>query len=117
MPFAFYEPLPLFDFHYRNIWKRINFWGIRQAMNMKKFNQYFGGKYMRYWYGAFVLVMGWFLLNLFNNGSVNSYILTAYDTDGKSMGSMEVSVSSMSQPESLPVSKEYTPIKPVKFLK
>lgn len=72
---------------------------------------------MRYWYVAFVLVMGWFLLNVFNNGSVNSYILKAYDTDGTPLGSMEVSVSTMSQPESLPVAKEYVPIKPVKFLK
>ncbi|MGE4318695.1 MAG: hypothetical protein AB7E96_07280 [Deferribacterales bacterium] len=86
-------------------------------MNIKKFNQYFGGRYMPYWYVAFALVMGWFLLNLFNNSSVQRYELTAYDTDGKVIDSMEVSASTMSQPESLPITKAYRPIKPVKFLK
>ncbi|MGE4466063.1 hypothetical protein [Sphaerochaeta sp.] len=85
-------------------------------MNMKRFNQYFGGKYMRYWYVAFVLVIAWFVLNLFNNGSVSRYELTAYDADGKVLDSMMVDASSMSQPETLPVPKSYKPVKPVKFL-
>lgn len=89
----------------------------KNPMSIKKFNQYFGGKYMKYWYVAFVLVMGWFLLNLFNNGAVHRYVLTAYDSDGKVLASAEVDAATMSQPESLPVTKSYSPIKPVKFLK
>jgi hypothetical protein len=85
-------------------------------MNMKRFNQYFGGKYMKYWYVAFVLVISWFMLNLFNNGSVNRYELTAYSADGKVLDSMVVEPGSMSPPESLPVPKAYKPVKPVKFL-
>ena len=86
-------------------------------MKMKDFNKYFGGRYMRYWYVAFVLVMGWFILNLFNNSSVTRYMLTYYDANGNVLDSAEVSTSTMNQPETLPISKSYTPIKPVIFLR
>lgn len=91
--------------------------GYKTAMNMKKFNQYFGGQYMKYWYVAFVIVMGWFILTSFNNASVNRYVLIAYDPAGNVIDTMEVTQSTMSQPESLPITKAYTPLKPIKFLK
>jgi len=86
-------------------------------MNFRSFSRYFGGIYMKYWYAAFAVVMLWFLLNLFNNGAVSSYKLTAYSTDGSVIGSKIVRADSMTAPERLPVSKSYEPIKPVKFLK
>lgn len=86
-------------------------------MNMKKFNQYFGGRYMKYWYAAFVVVMGWFIVNQFNDAAVTRYVLTAYDPHGNVIDSMEVNQATMNQPESLPITKAYTPIKPIKFLK
>lgn len=84
---------------------------------MKQFNQYFGGRYMKYWYVAFFVVMAWFIVNLFNDASVNRYVLTAYDATGHPIDSMEVNQTTMNQPESLPITKAYTPIKPIKFLK
>lgn len=85
-------------------------------MNIKRFNQYFGGRYMKYWYVAFVIVMSWFVVNLFNNGSVHTYVLTAYSNDGKPLNSMVVDQVNMVQPEALPVAKAYKPVKPIKFL-
>lgn len=86
------------------------------AMNTKNFSQYFGGKYMKYWYVAFVVVMGWFVLNLANSIAVSSYELTAYDQNGRALGSEIVHRDTMSKPERLPITKAYRPVKPIKFL-
>ena len=85
-------------------------------MKYSNFTQYFGGRYMKYWYVAFALVMIWFVINLLNNSVVSRYHLTAYDSSGKVVGSKEVRADSMSRPERLPISKSYEPIKPIKFL-
>lgn len=85
-------------------------------MKLSSFSQYFGGRYMFYWYAAFVVVVGWFALNLVNNSAVSSYEITAYDTDGKALASQIVHADSMTPPERLPITKAYRPIKPVKFL-
>lgn len=85
-------------------------------MRFKEFSKYFGGSYMPYWYGAFVLVVGWFVINLFNNASVSRYELTAYDNAGNALGSKIVDARTMTPPEKLPVTKSYKPVKPVKFL-
>ena len=85
-------------------------------MKFKQFSQYFGGKYMPWWYGAFAVVMLWFLLNMVNNSAVTTYELTAYDSSGKVVGTKTVNGNTMTAPERLPVTKEYRPVKPVKFL-
>lgn len=71
---------------------------------------------MPYWYAAFAVIMIWFILNLVNNSSVSRYELTAYDANGKELGSKTVMAETMTPPERLPVTKAYKPVKPVKFL-
>lgn len=85
-------------------------------MKLKSISQYFGGRYMKFWYVAFVLVMGWFVLGLVNRMAVSSYELTGYDSNGNVVGTKIVDMNTMTNPDRLPVTKSYKPIKPVKFL-
>jgi uncharacterized protein YuzE len=85
-------------------------------MRYKDFTKYFGGDYMRYWYIAFAVVIIWFTINLVNNSAVREYELTAYDTNGKVIGTKAVNANTMTAPERLPISKSYKPKKPIKFL-
>jgi hypothetical protein len=85
-------------------------------MSIKNFGQYFGGQYMKYWYIAFVLVIGWFTIHLVNNGAVNKYELTIYDSNGKIVEKKIVDGRTMPRPERLAITKSYKPIKPIKFL-
>lgn len=71
---------------------------------------------MKYWYVAFVVVLGWFILIMVNNSAVSKYKLTAYDSNGKVLGTQIVHRQAMAPPESLPVTKSYTPLKPIGFL-
>jgi len=85
-------------------------------MSYKKFSQYFGGRYMKYWYVAFAFVVIWFTVNLVNSSAVSSYELVGYDNKGNVVGRKVVNTDSMTPPERLPVAKAYRPIKPIKFL-
>jgi len=71
---------------------------------------------MPYWYVAFVLVVGWFVINLVNKGAVSKYEITLYSDDGKAVGTKVIERATMPRPERLPVAKSYKPIKPIKFL-
>lgn len=85
-------------------------------MRYKDFTKYFGGEYMRYWYIAFAVVVIWFTVNLVNNSAVREFQLTAYDANGKVIGEKTVRADTMTPPERLPISKSYSPKKPIGFL-
>jgi hypothetical protein len=85
-------------------------------MKIREISQYFGGRYMRYWYVAFAAVMIWFIVNLLNNSAVSKYEFTAFDSEGNVLGKTIVQRGSMVDPERLPVTKAYKPIKPIGFL-
>lgn len=49
---------------------------------MGRFSEYFGGKYMKFWYIAFGLVLMWMGLSYYNSLAVDTYEVTIYNTDG-----------------------------------
>jgi hypothetical protein len=83
---------------------------------MPELRDFFGGRSMKYWYVAFVISIGWLVATLANNGSVSQYELTIYDNEGNAVKTEIVDKYRMKQPETLPVTKSYKPIKPVSFL-
>lgn len=79
---------------------------------MKRFNKYFGGEYLKYWYAGFVVVVGIMAFNFYNSRSVDSYILTIYDKNGKVVQEKEISRMELSRGGLYPeITKSYRPVK------
>lgn len=80
---------------------------------MGKFNQYFTGKYLKFWYAAFAVTLIWFALTMFNNGGVKKYELTIFNAKGEVVRTMVMDRTNWKIPETLPMTKVYRPIKPI----
>jgi len=78
-----------------------------------KMNSIFTGKFLKYWYIAFFIVIGYMFLLMANNGAVSQYELTIYDEQGKVVETKIMDRNNWQAPESLPVTKSYRPIKPL----
>jgi len=79
---------------------------------MKKFSKYFGGIYMPYWYGAFVVVIAFMLASYINVASVEKYKLVIFNTNGTPIEEKTVSRIDLERLDApLPLSKAFHPIK------
>ena len=79
---------------------------------MKRFNKYFGGEYLKYWYVGFFIVVSIMVFNFYNSRSVDKYILTIYGRDGKVVQEKEISRSELSRNGLYPeITKSYRPVK------
>lgn len=79
---------------------------------MKKFNKYFGGEYLKYWYAAFFIVILVMVFDSYNDRSVNSYKLTIYDENAKIVETTTVSREELVIGNlRLPITKYFQPIK------
>lgn len=79
---------------------------------MKRFNKYFGGEYLKYWYVAFFIVLSIMIFDFYNDRSYDAYKLTIYDKNGnvvdvKNISRLELSRSNLI----LPITKAFEPIK------
>lgn len=79
---------------------------------MKKFNRYFGGEYLKYWYAAFVVVVGIMAFNFYNSRAVDGYILTVYDKGGNILQEKKITRTELSRGGLYPeITKSYRPVK------
>ncbi|MGA1862987.1 hypothetical protein OWM07_08885 [Deferribacter thermophilus] len=84
---------------------------------MKKFNKYFGGEYLKYWYTAFVIIVLLMLLISYNNRSVDKYELYIFDNNGKLVEKTIITKEEYKNLEGkLPITKALKPIKKFSFL-
>lgn len=79
---------------------------------MKRFNKYFGGQYLKYWYVAFFIILFIMIFDFYNDRTVEAYKLTVYDNNGnvvevKDISRLELSRSNLN----LPITKAFEPIK------
>lgn len=79
---------------------------------MKRFNKYFGGEYLKYWYVAFFIILSIMLFDFYNDRSYDAYKLTIYDKNGnvvevKNISRLELSRGNLN----LPITKAFEPIK------
>ncbi|MCA1981246.1 MAG: hypothetical protein LDL10_06885 [Calditerrivibrio sp.] len=79
---------------------------------MKKFSQFFGGKYMPYWYVAFGIVVIIMFAGFVNSSSVEKFKLTIFDNSGKKIEERILTRTELEKlNEPLPFSKAFEPIK------
>ncbi|MEF3254030.1 MAG: hypothetical protein K6348_00455 [Deferribacterales bacterium] len=79
---------------------------------MKKFSRYFGGEYMPYWYGAFVVIVIIMFFNFINASSVEKYKLKIFDPSGKLIEEKIITKMELERyGDPLPLSKAFEPIK------
>ncbi|MDK2792964.1 MAG: hypothetical protein PWQ25_1827 [Deferribacteres bacterium] len=79
---------------------------------MKRFNKYFGGEYLKYWYVAFLIVLAVMVFDFYNDRSVEAYRLTIYDSTGNVVEKREISRYELSRSNIvLPITKSFEPIK------
>ncbi len=79
---------------------------------MKKFTQFFGGAYQKYWYMASGVVLIIMALSMYNNRSVDTFELTVYNADGSVESTQTVDKLFISmENDKMGVSKKYVPIK------
>jgi hypothetical protein len=50
---------------------------------MKRFNKYFGGEYMKYWYVAFIVTIAIMALNMISAKNVREFEITVFDKNGQ----------------------------------
>lgn len=50
--------------------------------DFKNWTKYFGGKYMKYWYIAFAVVVAFMFASSINDAGVKNFKYTAYNRDG-----------------------------------
>jgi hypothetical protein len=79
---------------------------------MKKFNKYFGGEYIKYWYVAFFIVILIMVFDSYNDRTVTAYKLTIYDNNGNNVETTIISRQELlSSNLRLPLTKSFEPIK------
>ncbi len=79
---------------------------------MKKIGKYFGGVYMPYWYGAFVVVVALMLASYINVASVDKFKLKIFDQNGNLIEEKEISKRDLEKYDApLPISKAFHPVK------
>ncbi|MEC9492503.1 hypothetical protein [Flexistipes sp.] len=86
------------------------------AKKERKFAKYFGGEYMKYWYVAFVVVLGIMIFDMYNDRHVRYYELTVYNNAGEVIKQSEVenrNVESLAL--KLPITKAFDPVKKFEF--
>lgn len=86
------------------------------AKREKKFAKYFGGEYMKYWYVAFVVVLGIMIFDMYNDRHVKYYKLTVYNNAGEVVEQRKVenrNVESLAL--KLPITKTFDSVKKFEF--
>lgn len=90
----------------------IFFSNVLYFQTMKKFSKYFGGIYMPYWYGAFVVVIALMLLSYINVASVDKFVLKTFDANGNLLKEETITKKDLERIDTpLPISKAFHPIK------
>jgi hypothetical protein len=81
---------------------------------MKRFNFIFTGRYLKYWYIAFVIVLGLMFFNHMRLSSVDMYTVIVYDSAGNVASQQDVSKQEaewLRRNFELPMSKAFIPHK------
>lgn len=73
----------------------------------------FGEKFMKYWYGAAIIIAIFMILSMANDASVNGYKLSIFNADGTVKTDETIVATSISeqQLDNLPVEKLFVPEK------
>ena len=83
---------------------------------MKRFNFIFTGRYLKFWYIAFAIVVGLMLYNYKRLQAVDSYTVIFYDSGGNKTQEFEVSRAELIAAggfKALPTTKVFIPHKPL----
>ncbi len=90
---------------------------------MNRITKFFYGKYLKYWYIAFVIIVICMLASYYGNRSIKSYSLIIFNSDGTINEIEEVNAEKMVNLENniviltkmLPITKAFIPQKRIKI--
>jgi hypothetical protein len=88
---------------------------------MNKITKFFYGKYLKYWYITFIIIVMLMLVSYYGNRSLKSYRLVLFNADGTISEIEEVDVEKMSNLDNniiiltkmLPITKAFIPQKQI----